>query len=138
MNRSARWIVAILLALAIAAISAMAALVGAFWGFGLTCDDSCSRLPPWRNDPDAWQWRALGWTGIAAFATALLFLVSIAMRRRIVAGLAGAAWIALAVPYIVLFDESGLTSNVHRGWIGLGAVVAALVSAVVLAPPRRP
>jgi hypothetical protein len=39
--------------------------------------------------------------------------------------------------YFVLFDESGLTSNVQRGWIGLTAVVAALVIAIGLTPQRR-
>src|SRR4029453_9271806 len=55
----------LLLAAGIAAASAFGALVGLFWGFGLTCDDSCSSGPLWRDDPNAWQWQAFGTVGIA-------------------------------------------------------------------------
>ena len=123
---------AFLLALAIVFVSGCAAVVGMLWGFGLKCDDSCSSPPPWRNDPGAWQWSAIGWTGIAAVACAVLFLVALAARRLVAAAFVAAVWTGLAAWYIVLFDESGLTSNVQRGWLGLAGAVAALAAAVAL------
>ena len=50
----------ILLAVGAVGISAFGALIGLVWGFGLKCDDACSTVPGWRNDPDAWQWDAFG------------------------------------------------------------------------------
>lgn len=34
-------------------------------------------------------------------------------------------------------DKSGLTSNVHRGWIGLAPIAAAFVAAIALTPTRE-
>ena len=62
----ARRILALVFAFAIGLVSAGAGFVGIVWGFGLKCDDSCGEPPPWRDDQDAWQWSALGWTGVAA------------------------------------------------------------------------
>jgi hypothetical protein len=127
---------ALLLALAVAVVTGCAALVGMLWGFGLKCDDTCGTPPPWRRDENAWQWSALGWLGIGAFAFAVLFVVALAARRLIAASVIAVVWTGLAAWYIVLFDDSGLTSNAHRGWIGLAMIVVALVAAIRLTPHR--
>jgi hypothetical protein len=126
----------LLLAAGIAAASAFGALVGLFWGFGLTCDDSCSSGPLWRDDPNAWQWRAFGTVGIAGFASALVFLTAVALRWRWLAFATLAAWAALAGAFMVLFDDSGLTSNAGRGWTAIAVLLVAGVAAVALGRPQ--
>jgi hypothetical protein len=86
----------ILLAAAIAAASGFGALFGSLWGFGLKCDDSCSTLPPWRNDRDAWQWDALGTVAVVGFACSLFVVAALVLRRRR-SGLASlAVWVVLS------------------------------------------
>ena len=137
MSVRARRILALALAFAIAAVSAGAAFSGAVWGFGLRCDDSC-RDPPreWRDDPDAWQWSALGWSGFAATGLAIVVLGALALRRRPIAAGAAAAWVGASAWYLVLLDESGLTSNAYRGWFGLTLAVAATAAAIAWTPRR--
>jgi len=132
-----RLIGSLVLALAIAAVSGFAALVGTLWGFGLKCDDSCSSLPPWRNDPDAWQWNALGWIGLGAFACSLIFLVAVAAGRRTIASVALVSLGLLAAAFLVLFRDSGLTSHAGLGWavIALAAVAGAV--AIALRSPHK-
>jgi hypothetical protein len=126
----------ILLAAGIAAASGFAALIGMFWGFGLTCDDSCSSGPLWRDDPDAWQWQAFGIVGIAGCASALLFLAAVALRWRWLALATLAVWAVLAGAFMVLFRDSGLTSNAERGWTAIAVLLLAGVAAVALVRPR--
>jgi hypothetical protein len=133
----ARRILALVLALAIAVISAGAGFAGMVWGFGLRCDDTCGEAPPWRDDEDAWQWSALGWTGIAAAGLAIAFLIALGLRLRPVAAIAAAGWLAVFAWYLVLLDESGLTSNAHRGWFGLTLAVAAMAVAIAWTPKRE-
>jgi hypothetical protein len=127
---------AVLLALSVAAVSGFAALIGTFWGFGLKCDDSCGTPPPWRDDPNASQWSALGATGLAGFACALVFLVGVAAGSRAIASAALGAWVLLAVGFLTLFRDSGLTSHAERGWLGLAGVALAGIVAIALRPPR--
>jgi hypothetical protein len=115
------------------ATSVIGALIGALWGFGLKCDDSCATPPTsWRDDPDAWQWNALAIVALVAVCVAVLFLAALARRWLLLAVTSLLAWAALAASFIVLFDESGLTSNPERGWIGLAILGTAGVVAVAL------
>jgi hypothetical protein len=124
------------MAAGIVAASGFGALIGVFWGFGLKCDDSCSSAPLWRDDPDAWQWQAFGTVGIAGFASALVFLAAVALRWRWLALAALAVWAALAGAFMVLFRDSGLTSNAGRGWTAIAVLLLAGVAAVALGRPR--
>ena len=124
--------------MAIAAASAFAALTGVFWGFGLTCDDSCSGAPPWRDDPEAWQWDAFGWVSVAGFASALGFLVSVARGSRSFALGALVVWAVLGCVWTILLRDSGLTSNAARGWSALAVLVLAGIAATALTRRRSP
>src|SRR2546428_9963369 len=77
--------VSVLLAIGIAPVSGFAALMGTVWGFGLKCDDSCSTAPPWRDDPSAWQWNALGVVALGGFVSSLALISLVTSRRRTLA-----------------------------------------------------
>jgi hypothetical protein len=130
-------LVSIVLALGLVALSAGVALVGALWGFELKCDDSCSTAPGWREDPNAWQWNALGWAGIGAFVCSLVVLGGIVSRRRILASLALVTWTVVGIGFLTLFRGAGLTSHPGRGWVGLAAVSATALLAIALTPRDR-
>jgi hypothetical protein len=98
--------------------SGFAALTGAFWGFGLRCDDTCGTPPPWRDDPNAWQWDALAEASLAALVAALLLVAAVAFRRPLIAGVALVSWTIASVVFLSFLDDSGLTSHVERGWVG--------------------
>ena len=132
----ARRISSLFLAAGIAVASGFGALIGVFWGFGLKCDDSCSSGPLWRDDPDASQWHTFGTLGIAGFGCALVFLAAVALRSRWLALGALAVWAVLAGAFMVLFRDSGLTSNVERGWTAVAVVLLVGVGAVALAGSR--
>jgi hypothetical protein len=55
-----------------------------FWGFvaAMTCDESCGDGNGWRQDPDAWQWPALGWMGAAGFLLTAGYLASALYASR--------------------------------------------------------
>ena len=125
------------LALAVATTSGYAALTGLVWGFGLKCDDSCSEPPPWRDDPNAWQWDALGVVALGGFACSLIFLVAVAAGRRTIASTAFVSWGLLAVAFLMLFRDSGLTSHAERGWVGLAGIAIAGAVAIALRSPRK-
>jgi hypothetical protein len=112
-----------------------AAYVGLLWGLILKCDDSCSAPPPWRNDPSSWQWDALGWVGVGGFACSLVFVVCLAAGRKLTASIALASWSLVAVAFLTLFRDSGLTSHAERGWLGLAGVGIVGVAAIALRPP---
>jgi hypothetical protein len=124
------------LSAAVATVSGFAALIGLFWGFGLKCDDSCGDPPPWRDDVNAWQWDALGAIGMGALVCSLVFVVTLAAGRRMLASLALAAWGLAALVFLMLFRDSGLTSHAGRGWLGLAVVAGAGVAAIASRPPR--
>ena len=126
----------IALATAIVIVSGFGMFTGVLWGFGLKCDDSCSSGPSWRDDPNAWQWEAIGILGIAGLACALVFFAAVALRWRLVAFAALVAWAVVAGSFLNFFDDSGLTSKVERGWVGLVVLVLAGLSSVALAPRR--
>ncbi|HEU0304005.1 MAG TPA: hypothetical protein VFR32_05435 [Gaiellaceae bacterium] len=131
-------VASLLLASVIAASSAYGALIGVFWGFGLKCDDSCSSAPLWRDDPNAWQWDALGTVALAGFACGLIFLLALTLRWRLFSLVVLAAWATLAAAFLTLFRDSGLTSNAERGWAGLAALLLAGLAAIALTPrPER-
>jgi hypothetical protein len=126
-----------LLAIGIATISGFAALVGLVWGFGLKCDDSCGEAPPWRDDPSAWQWNALGAVAIGGFVCSLLLVAAVVSRRRALASAALVSWGFLAVAFLTLFRGSGLTSHAERGWLGFVGVAIAGLTTIALMPPRN-
>jgi MYXO-CTERM domain-containing protein len=99
----------ILAALALVVLSGWGALAGMLWGFSLKCDDSCNNLGrSWRDDPDSWQWTALGWSSLALFALALAVLAFVVRRRGDYATAAFAAWVVAATAFFVFFSNSGL------------------------------
>jgi hypothetical protein len=118
-------------------MSGFAALVGALWGFGLKCDDSCGGVTRWRDNPDAWQWNALGTVGLVGFACAVALLVAVAARRRGLASAAALVWCLLAVGFLGFFHESGLNSNEQQAWFGLAGAVLACVLAIASIPIRE-
>jgi hypothetical protein len=102
MGRTRRGL-ALLAAIAVAMLSAWAALVGMVWGFGLKCDDGCSSIGDhWTDDPDSWQWTAWGWSGIGVFVLSLIALVLVLARRRNAAWMAYAAWLVFAAVFATL------------------------------------
>jgi hypothetical protein len=127
---------ALLLTTVVATISGLAALVGAFWGFNLKCDDSCSVAPPWRNDPSAWQWNALGVVAVGGFVSSLVLVALVAARRRSLAGAALVSWGLFAVGFVTLFRASGMTSHAERGWLAIVGVAVAGFAAIALTPRR--
>ena len=127
---------AFLLATGIVAVSCFAALVGLLWGFGLKCDDSCSIGPHWREDPQAWQWDAFGFIGLAGLGCALVLLAAVVFRLRWLAVLVLTAWGGLAWAFMTLFRDSGLTSNAERGWLTIVLLLLAGAATIALTPPR--
>jgi hypothetical protein len=127
---------AFLLATGIVAASCFAALIGLLWGFGLKCDDSCSIGSHWSESPESWQWDALGLLGLAGLGCALLLLAAIAFRLRWFAVLVLTAWAGLAWAFMTLFRDSGLTSNVERGWLAILLLLCAGAVAIMLMPSR--
>jgi hypothetical protein len=117
----------------IAVASGLAALPGMLFGFSLKCDDSCGTAPPWRDDPGAWQWNALGYVAVTGALCGLLLVVLLVMRRRVLAGLTLTLWTACAVAFLKLFEDSGLTSNAVTGWYAIAILV--LLGIVALARP---
>jgi hypothetical protein len=112
------------------------ALIGLLWGFTLKCDDSCSAPPPWRDDPNAWQWNALGAVALGGFVCSAVFVAAIALRWRTVASAVLVSWGVLAAAFLMLFDSSGLTSHVERGWLGLAALAMCGLAAIALSLRR--
>jgi hypothetical protein len=108
-SRGGRWL-ALLVTLVIVAISGCVAFVGTLYGFGLKCDDLCSNTPDsWGEDPDAWQWRALGWSSAGAFGCALLFFAALIARQRVLAQVTAGGWVALGIAFLVLWNGSGIS-----------------------------
>ena len=102
---------AFLLTLVIVGLSGWAGFAGALYGFGLRCDELCSNTPAsWREDRDAWQWSALGWSSVGLFACALLLFAALVARRAVVAWLAVGGWLAIGVAFLVLLDGSRLSN----------------------------
>jgi hypothetical protein len=134
----ARRLIGLLIAVAIAGVSGFAMLIGTLWGFTLKCDDSCSVLPPWRNDPGAWQWGALGWASIAVFVCAVLFVGALAMRWRLMSVGLLAASAPFAAWFLTLLRDSGLMgrANAAPAWVGLAVCLLAGLAAVAVTPPR--
>ena len=94
-----------MLALCVAAASAVGALLAVVAGFGLRCDESCEPGGSWRDDPDAWQWQLLEWTGIACLVAAIVLVVAVAagLRRLAVGG--AVLWSAAALVYGLLISD---------------------------------
>ena len=69
-------------AIAATVVLTLVALYIEFWALvvlAMNCDESCGSGGSWRNDPDAWQWKAqLGW----ATAGLLLIAASIPLAAR--------------------------------------------------------
>ena len=126
----------LVLAFAVATVTALGAFAGMLWGFALKCDDSCGAGPRWRGDASAWQWSALGWVGIGAFVGSMFFVYGVARRRRGTASLALAVWAVFAGAFLTLLSDSGLTSHPGRGWLGLATVMLIGAAAIRLSAPR--
>jgi hypothetical protein len=92
-------IFSLLLAFVSWACSAWLALAAYVWGVVLKCDDSCSDVGGWREDPDAWQWNAFAAAGLVAFLAGTGLLVFVWLRRPlwgagcVVVGLGAALWL---------------------------------------------
>jgi hypothetical protein len=107
-SRGGRWL-ALLLTLVIVAISGCAAFVGTLYGFGLKCDESCSKIGgSWSVERDAWQWDALGWCSVGVFGCALLFFAALIARRRVLAQVTAGGWVALGIAFLVLWNGAGI------------------------------
>jgi uncharacterized membrane protein YphA (DoxX/SURF4 family) len=92
--------------LAAVAASIAAAIHMLVWWIvaGLSCDDGCDELSSsWHDNPDAWQWSAMGWLAVASFLFALVFAIALATRRSaLFTGAMAAAAAATAIaPWIV-------------------------------------
>ena len=96
------------LTLGLVALSGWGALVGITFGFGLKCDDRCSTLGSWRDDPQAWQWQAFGFAGIGLFLSALVLLGAVVLGRTRAAVAAFVAWALIGLAFAALLDGSGL------------------------------
>ena len=110
-SRGGRWL-ALLLTLVIVAISGVVAFVGTLYGFGLKCDELCSRTPEsWREERDAWQWDVLGWSSIGLFGCALLFVAALVARQRVLAQVTAGGWMALGITFLVfvLWNGTGIS-----------------------------
>jgi hypothetical protein len=108
-SRGGRWL-ALLLTLVIVAISGCVAFVGTLYGFGLKCDESCSKIAEsWSEERDAWQWGALGWSSIGMFGCALVFCAALIGRRRVLAQVTAVGWVALGIAFLGLWDGAGIS-----------------------------
>jgi hypothetical protein len=124
------------LSIVVLAVSGWGALAGSFFGFAMKCGDSCGTPPPWHEDPSAWQWEAFGWVAVGGLFAAFVFVIAVALRRTLGASLALGSWAVLAIVFLKLLADSGLTSHPVRGWLALGALVLVGVAAIGLARPR--
>lgn len=132
----ARRVGSVLLTLAVAGLTGWAALVGMLFGFGLKCDESCSAPPrSWADDPDAWQWDVMGWTGVFAFAFSVLLLVLVGMRARERAWAALIGWAISGGVFVALLEKSTLSSS-GLVWAAFVAVAGAGAGAVALTRTR--
>jgi uncharacterized BrkB/YihY/UPF0761 family membrane protein len=125
-----RRVTSLALAILVAAISAFGALLGMVYGFGLKCDESCDSPSQWRDNPDAWQWTALGSLGVCTFACALVLLVAVLLRRKRIAWSALVAWGVVGALFVYLF-EAGLSAS-ELGWVLLIGVGASGTEAIAL------
>jgi hypothetical protein len=84
---------------------AIGALQGLFWWLvsALRCDEGCDEYSSsWHQNPDAWQWSALGLLGAGCFALCVAFAISLATPRpRVSAALLAAAALVGTVPWIL-------------------------------------
>lgn len=122
----------IVLALAVVGISCAFGVIGLLFT-GFRCWESCEDPPEvWSDDPDSWQWDALGALGLATTAASIVFLVGIALGRRALslAALGATALLALAFALVDNISAYGL--------IGLTGIVVAGVGAMALTSPERP
>lgn len=126
----------LVLSVVVLAVSGWGALAATFFGFTMKCGDSCGTPPPWRDDPSAWQWEAFGWVGVAGLFVAFVFVIAVALRRTLGASLALGSWAVLAVAFLKLLTDSGLTSHRVRGSLALGVLVLVGVAAIGLGRPR--
>ena len=52
---------------------------------GLRCDDACGAPPyeNWRDNPDAWQYGAIGWLGLIGVGLAVFAVIASVVRDRV-------------------------------------------------------
>ena len=121
----------ILLALAVVAISCAFGVIGLLFT-GLRCWESCEDPPEiWSDDPDSWQWDALGALGLATTAASIVFLVGVALGRRTLSWAALGATGLLALAFAIIDNISAY------GLIGVAGILLAGVGAIALVPPRK-
>jgi hypothetical protein len=86
-------------------VSAIGLVQGYLWLLvaGFACDESCDdRSTAWRDNPDAWQWSALGLLGAGCFVLCVAFAASLASRRPwLSAALLMAATLVGIAPWIL-------------------------------------
>lgn len=122
----------IVLALAVLGISCAFGVIGLLFT-GFRCWDSCEDPPEvWSDDPDSWQWDALGALGLATTAASIVFLVGIAFGRRALSWAALGATALLALAFALVDNISAY------GLIGVTSIVVAGGGAIALTSPERP
>ena len=121
----------ILLALAVVAISCAFGVIGLLFT-GFRCWESCEDPPEiWSDDPDSWQWDALGALGLATTAASIVFLIGVALGRRTM------SWAALGTTGLLALAFAVIDNISAYGLIGLAAIVVAGVGAIALVPARK-
>jgi hypothetical protein len=123
---------AILLTLAVVAICCSFGVIGLLFT-GFRCWESCEDPPEvWSDDPDSWQWDALGALGLATIASAIVLLVLVILKRRT------ASWIALGTTALLAVAFTAIDNTTELGILGVVAIVALGAGAIVLTPAGQP
>jgi hypothetical protein len=122
----------ILLALAVVAVGFAFGLLGILFT-GFRCWESCEDPPEvWSDDPDSWQWDALGALGLATTASAIVLLVLVILKRRT------ASWIALGTTVVLAAVFAGIDNVSELGLLGVAATIALGTGAIVLTATDQP
>jgi hypothetical protein len=125
----------LLLTLPLVLATGVGGLLAWIYGFGLQCDESCGDGDDWGSDPKAWQWDALGWSGVAAVAAALALVAGVAVGNKGIAVKAFCAWVGTGAAFVYFF--SGAEGNLELPLVVLVLVGALGAAGVRLLPATR-